>query len=98
MNSALFVDWLKEYHAGKENAINAKDMKQWGSRRAIRLMVHDLRLSGYPICSGSEGYYYAIRASEVSQTLGFLTSMQDDLQKIIAGLRATYQQMEDEVI
>jgi GH35 family endo-1,4-beta-xylanase len=88
-----FVDWLKSNHAGKDNAIHACDMKHWGSRRIIRLMVHDLRRNGHPICSGQEGYYYADNSREVAQTLSFLDSIQDDLSKVITEMNVTFDNM-----
>lgn len=88
-----FLEWLKAHHSGKENAINAVNMRQWGTRRQIRHFVHSLRLLGHPICSGYEGYYYAVKLSEVSDTLDFLESMQDDLSKIIVDLRSYREQL-----
>jgi hypothetical protein len=89
------MEWLKEQHSGKGKAINAKDMKQWGTRREIRLMTHDLRKAGYPICSGFTGYYYASTQSEIQQTLNFLLSMQEDLGHVIDGMQDAYDSAED---
>lgn len=94
MKTALdFLEWLKIHHSGKENAINACNMKHWGSRREIRFFVHDLRRDGHPICSGQAGYYYANKSTEVKQTLNFLNSIQEDLSKVILELDATYESM-----
>jgi hypothetical protein len=87
--SIQFADWLKQYHSGKDNAVLARNMKHWGTRRAIRLYVHELRRRGYPICSGGSGYYYAGDTVELDATLSFLDSMAHDLQKVISGLRET---------
>jgi hypothetical protein len=91
-----FLDWLKEFHAGKENAIHARYMRQWGDARTIRFIVHDLRLQGVPVCSGQEGYYYAKRSHELSQCLSFLESMEDDLRKVIEAQKDTYYEMKHE--
>jgi hypothetical protein len=90
MIKKAFAEWMKENHNGKENAIRAKDMKHWGTAREIRHMVHDLRLEGCPICSGSTGYYYASNSSELSETLSWLDSMREDLEKAVDALKDTY--------
>lgn len=72
-----FAVWLKEYHAGKSNAIMARNMKQWGrTDREIRKLVHHLRLNSHPIGSCNRGYYYAKTKSEIADSLNFIINHQ----------------------
>lgn len=87
-----FAEWLKDHHSGKSKAINARDMKQWGSAREIRFIVHDLRIDGVPVCSGQDGYYYAATRAELLETLAFLWSMQQDLLRATTALTRSQQQ------
>lgn len=85
-----FVDWLKEHHSGKFNAIRAKDMKSWGTLPEIRAIVNLLRNNGVPICSDSNGYYYATNSREIEITMNHLKSRAKEIQKACDGLSDVY--------
>lgn len=87
--SQSFAEWLKEYHSGKENAVTAKKMSQWGSGVDIRSMVHDLRIQGFPICSDNDGYYYATTADELDATINIMRSRAKEIEKVFVALNKT---------
>jgi hypothetical protein len=61
---------------GVINAISAADLASKASAfynveitgREIRQVVHDLRISGQPICSGSNGFYWPDSLQDVLRT------------------------------
>jgi hypothetical protein len=82
-----FVNYMKENHSGKAKAIKAKDLKaRFGSTRKIRLMTHGLRLEGIPVCTGQTGYYFASSTDEVKESIRYIDSYIDDLNKVRSGL------------
>lgn len=85
-----FAEWLKDYHLGKDSAIKAKDMRQWGTPREIRDVVNQLRKEGVPICSGNVGYYYAKTSSEVKRVLKFLQGFLREIEQARLGLSQAY--------
>lgn len=94
----LLLVKLKKYHVGKENSITAKNLRHIANRREITRIVHSLRVKGYPICSGQDGYYYAKDSTELKGTLNFLKSYLDEIEKAYNGIRDTYYMMKtDEV-
>jgi hypothetical protein len=83
-NRLLF--YLKSNHYGASNAAKAKELKQFGTPRKIRLMVHNLRLQNNPICSDNDGYYYASNKEEVSVVVQRLLHFVIETQEAIKGL------------
>lgn len=94
----LFLEKLKEYHVGKENSITAKNLRHIATRRGITRIVHSLRVKGYPICSGQRGYYYAKDSTELKETINFLKSYLDEIEKAYNGIRDTYYTMKTDEI
>lgn len=90
MNANKFSSWLKEHHYGQENSITFKEMGGiWGDHRVIRHMVHYLRISGVPICSGNSGYYYAKNKDEVEGVMKYLMSFISNYQEAFDGLNTS---------
>lgn len=84
--SIQFKHYIKENHFGKPKAINAKELKQFGNARELRLMVNHLRKTGVPICSGNSGYWYASTTEEIQEITNKLRSHISDLKEVIEGL------------
>lgn len=83
-----FVKYMSDNHSGKEKAIKAKELKkEFGNTRKIRLMTHSLRLEGIPICTGQTGYYFASSEEEVKESIRYIDSYIDDLNKVRQGLK-----------
>jgi hypothetical protein len=83
-----FICYMMNNHRGKENAILGKDLKKkWGDNRKMRMMIHDLRVNGYPICSGHEGYWFASTQDEVQNSIHYINSYIADLANIRSGLK-----------
>src|SRR5690625_2838580 len=94
----ILLETLKEYHIGKLEAITSKNLRHIGTPRDIRSMVNNLRVLGYPICSGQNGYYYAKDSSELEQTMNFLKGYLDNIKRAHDGIRDTYYMMKAEEI
>lgn len=91
---SYLLDVLQEHHMGRLNAVTARELRIHGRNpRELRRIVHDLRVLGYPICSGQEGYYYAENSRELAGTMRFLESYLKEMQEAINGIRGTYYEM-----
>lgn len=90
---------LKEFHRGRENAVTAKELRYqgWGSRE-FRKMIRELRVQGYPICSGQTGYYYAKDSTELYGTVKYLSSYIKKLTEVEVSLDMTYRKMKQQEI
>lgn len=93
-----FAEWLKEAHTGQQSAVTAKEMSHWGKGVQIREMVHRLRVNGYPICSGEEGYYYAETRKDVERTLNSLRSRYNSILNAYNGLHNGMEQLFSETV
>lgn len=74
---SAILDYLREYHVGKTNAIHCKELERIFKLddRAVRRKISMLRQEGYPICSGDMGYYYAESRKEINSTIHRLNDM-----------------------
>lgn len=89
------AEHLRLNHTSKENAVTTKHLKPlFGSGVIIRQLVHELRLGGYPICSGNVGYYYAKDPHELDHTLDYLNSHARNVLEAYEGLKKARQIME----
>ena len=70
-------DYLKENHAGKENAVFSKELEQRFSLsdRSLRRVISALRKDGCPICSGCTGYYMGKTRKDADHTANWLKEM-----------------------
>ena len=70
-------DYLKENHAGKENAVFSKELEQRFalSDRSLRRVISALRKEGCPICSGCTGYYMGKTRKDADHTANWLKEM-----------------------
>lgn len=77
----LIAEFLKAKHCGADKAIKAADLHSCFvlTPRQIRHIVNELRLSGVPICSGNEGYYYAANEEEVEKTQRLMRSQANSM-------------------
>lgn len=89
-NEEAFVEYLRKFHLGESNAVNASRLTAWGSKRQIRLMVNKLRGEAIPICSGNTGYYYAENERELTRTMNYLESHANQVMKAVNGLQSAF--------
>ena len=84
-----FDEYLKNHHAGEENAITDRELRRsYGLHGAeLRALVNALRQNGVPICSSERGYYFAAGKRDIEKTIDHLAGRQHSLSLVIAGLR-----------
>lgn len=71
---AAILNYLMHNHIGSENAIRAKKLcKYMGlTNKLLRKALNELRAEGQPICSDSNGYFYAANVDEIDHTISHL--------------------------
>lgn len=84
---APVLDKLKK-HVGAGNPIKSKDLCSKPIK--ARLMVHALRVKGYPICSGRDGYYMAKTSEELAGTIKYIKAIADEQYRTLQGLQKCY--------
>lgn len=77
----------------RDNAITAREIGIGGS--TVRAHVHQFRLSGIPICSGSAGYWLSANPAEVRATIRNLNSR---IKSIKAAREGLMQSMEPNLL
>ncbi len=72
MNS--FEEYMQKEHCGKVNAVKSKviEARFHCKGTEVRRMVNELRCRGVPICSSSQGYFYATSNDEIQETIAHL--------------------------
>lgn len=88
LNQDLLCEYLKRNHTGRENAALSKTLEavfHIGGRE-IRRCVNALRCDGHPICSSSDGYFYAACKEELGDTVTMLSSLINEISKARNGL------------
>lgn len=82
---------LKKNHLGKSEAIHSIDLENRYeiSGRALRRRINKLRRDGVPICSISEGYYYAKEQRDMDGTVKYMDQFLTGLSKARFGLLAS---------
>lgn len=86
----ILLSKLISGHIGKENSVTSNNLRYIATPREIRGIVNDLRVKGYPICSGKRGYYLAKDETELKSTMNFLKGYLDNISKAHNGLMRTY--------
>lgn len=82
------AELLMTNHVGERNAITARHMRRkgYGDAVFIRYIVHNLRVAGIPICSGSKGYYFAENLDELTTMVISLSGRAEAIMKAHEGL------------
>lgn len=64
-------EYLRQNHVGAEEAVCSRELERLFSLsgRTLRRKINSLRQDGFPICSGSTGYYYASSQQEINGTV-----------------------------
>ena len=80
--------YLKTNHSGKEKAVLSRELERLFSvgGRSLRRIISSLRQDGYPICSSSNGYYYAKSQDEVNDTVSRLNEFVTGVSNTRTGL------------
>lgn len=91
--SEILAEYLMEYAVGESQAKTARDLRAFGKPVEIRQYVHTLRVSGHPICSNQNGYFYASQVSDVEMTMANLRSRVKSIQQAYDGLESSKWQM-----
>lgn len=71
-------------HVGERNAITSKEIGINGTY--LRDLVHTLREKGFPVCSGSTGYWLAETEQELRHTINHLKSRAREIEKVANAL------------
>lgn len=56
----------------------------------MRAVIHALRVKGYPVCAGGEGYYYPQTSEQLSKFIMEFQARVDDQQKAVDGLKNSF--------
>lgn len=80
---AAICYYLRKHHTGKAQAVSGDMLGRLFSlsRRGIRHHIAVLRQRGYPICSGSTGYFYAEDQRELDEMVRRLDAIIESLLK-----------------
>ena len=82
------LEYLKDHHRGAGNAVFSKELGQHFSLdgRSVRRVISKLRQEGHPICSGPNGYYYAVCQQELNETIARLNDLVTGISSARTGL------------
>lgn len=79
--------------SGPDNPVKSKELeflfKINGS--TVRGIVHELRQSGYVICSGRKGYYYSNRTEDIEATCEHIRGRIRSLNEVLTAMKRNYQ-------
>jgi len=83
------LNYLREHHVGADNALLGK---RHGSifgltNLLLRKNINGLRVEGYPVCSDSNGYFYAGCPEEIDVSIAHLASRSREMARAKEGLR-----------
>ena len=78
--------------SGPDNPVKSKELEFLfnipGS--TVRGIVHELRRSGYVICSGNKGYYYSNRQSDIEATCEHIRGRIRSLNEVLVAMKRNY--------
>ena len=82
------MDYITKNHIGAENAILAGRLcSMLGiTGRLLRRAITELQVEGYPICSDTNGYFYAVNEDEIDNTIKHLTTRAQEMETARDGL------------
>lgn len=82
------LDYVTKNHNGAENAILAGRLcSMLGiTGRLLRRAITELQVEGHPICSDTNGYFYAVSVDEIESTVAHLTSRAQEMEAARDGL------------
>lgn len=88
MQEEMLVQYLKRVCAGKKHSTQSRSVEQalHLSGNELRKKIHRLRCKGVPIASNRDGYYYALTAGEIYDTIRQLEKMRTGINAAIRGL------------
>ena len=83
-----FSEYLEKYHKGYANPVSSKSLEAVFHLKGseIRRLVNALRCKGIPICSDTDGYFYADNEHEINATIAQLSSRINQIAKARDGL------------
>ena len=92
MREEKLTTYLKDACPGRENAMTGNELEKLLhiSGKDLRMLVNKLRRKGVPIGSGQEGYFYAVTAAEVYETILQLQGMLRGLEAAVHGLEKSF--------
>lgn len=90
------AEYLRENHRGMKNAVKLKHIPYGQrSKRDVRRAIHWLRTEGVPICSYSNGYFYAETKHEIDICIMYIESMQIRIKDVLQGLEESKERLGD---
>lgn len=87
-NKTAILDYMTKNNMGADNAILAGKLCAviGVTGRLLHQTINELRVEGYPICSNTNGYFYARCVEELDNTITHLTSRSKDMEVARDGL------------
>jgi len=84
----FILEYLKKYSIGAENAASGRKLSSMSgvTPSDIRRVVNELRSEKHPVCSDSNGYFYASSVQEIDMTIAHLASRVKQINKAKDGL------------
>ena len=81
-------DFLHDYHVGADNAVYSRKLCSvcGVSSPLLRRTINELRVDGTPVCSDSNGYFFAANTREIDITMAHLASRSNEMIKAREGL------------
>jgi biotin operon repressor len=97
MRETQLADYLRDACSGRANTRTANQIQRalHLSGTDLRKLVHRLRRQGVPIASSRDGYFYAVTAGEVYDTIRQLQGMERGLTAAINGLERALERFEN---
>jgi hypothetical protein len=82
------LEYITKNHVGAENAILAGRLcSMLGiTGRLLRRAITELQVEGYPVCSDTNGYFYAVNEAEIENTIIHLSSRAQEMETARDGL------------
>lgn len=81
-------NYLRDYHTGADNALLGYRLcSVFGlTSSLLRRNINELRVEGHPVCSDSNGYFYAACPEEIDITIAHLASRSREMNRAMEGL------------
>jgi len=88
---------FEKYRRGQECAASSKELEVAFHVKGaeLRRAVNRLRCEGHPICSNANGYFYAVRQSEIAATIYQLSGRISRIAAAKNGLLKSYEEQEE---
>lgn len=89
MLKSELAGYLEIFHCGEQYAVSSRELSSAFNipERELRTVINELRREGVPICSSSNGYFFAESDTELLQTIGHMASRIAGISGALRGLK-----------